>query len=248
MNNIYSRIVERSKIKDKSFSWLIDPDKYNPSVLIKRLKIAQQVKVDYIFLGGSLLISNGIDEIIKIVKSETEIPVILFPGNTLQVSKNADGILFLSLISGRNSDYLIGRHVEIAPILKSIGIEVIPTGYMLVDTGNPTSVSYISNTSPIPYNKTDIAVCTAIAGELLGLKLIFIEGGSGAGIPVSKEMIAAVKSNISIPLIAGGGIKTTDQLKQAYSGGADIVVVGNAIEDNDKLIAAFADVAHQFSN
>ena len=248
MNNIYSRIVDESKKKKKSFCWLIDPDKYNPDILLKRLKIAQKVKVDYIFLGGSLLVSNGINEIIKIVKSESEIPVILFPGNTLQFSKDADGILFLSLISGRNPDYLIGRHVEIAPILKTTLIEVIPTGYMIIDTGLITTVSYISNTTPIPYNKTDIAVSTAIAGEMLGLKLIFLEGGSGASIPVSNEMISSVKAHINIPLIVGGGIRTKEQLNDAYSNGADLVVVGNAIEDNDKLISVFAEVAHQYTN
>jgi phosphoglycerol geranylgeranyltransferase len=248
MHNIYNSIVEQSNKKKKSFCWLIDPDKYNPVILLKRLKIAQKAQVDFIFLGGSLLVHNGIDEIIKIVKSETNIPVILFPGNTLQVSKDADGILFLSLISGRNPDYLIGRHVEIARILKSTGIEVIPTGYMLIDTGLTTTVSYISNTVPIPYNKTDIAVSTAVAGEFLGLKLIFIEGGSGASIPVSNEMIAGVKSNIKIPLIVGGGIRTGDQLKQAYLNGADIVVVGNAIEDNDNLISEFAEIAHKNTN
>jgi phosphoglycerol geranylgeranyltransferase len=248
MNNIYNRIVERSRKKEKSFSWLIDPDKCNSDILQKRLKIAKQAKVDYIFIGGSLLVHNGIGEIIRIVKSETDIPAILFPGNTMQVSENADGILFLSLISGRNPDYLIGRHVEIAPILKSTGIEVIPTGYMLVDTGNPTTVSYISNTTPIPYNKTDIAVSTAIAGELLGLKLIFLEGGSGASIPVSSKMIEGVKANINIPLIVGGGIRTTDQLKQAFSSGADIVVIGNIIEENEKLISGFAEIAQQYIN
>jgi len=248
MNNVYSRIVERSNKKEKSFCWLIDPDKCNSPILLKRLKIARQSKVDYIFIGGSLLVHNGIDEIIRMIKSETEIPVILFPGNTMQISKDADGILFLSLISGRNPDYLIGRHVEIAPILKTTGIEVIPTAYMLVDTGNPTTVSYISNTTPIPYNKTDIAISTAIAGEFLGLKLIFLEGGSGAGIPVSNEMIAGVKANINIPVIVGGGIRTAEQLKQAYSGGADLVVVGNVIEQNEKLIPVFAEVAQKYNN
>jgi phosphoglycerol geranylgeranyltransferase len=248
MNHIYNRIVERSKKGGKSFCWLIDPDKYNPAILLKRLKIANQANVGYIFLGGSLLFKNGIDEIIKIVKSETEIPLILFPGNTLQISKDADGILFLSLISGRNPDYLIGRHVEIAPMLKTTGIEVIPTAYMLVDSGTPTTVSYISNTVPIPYNKTDIAISTAIAGELLGMKLIFLEAGSGAGIQVGTEMVEGVKAYINIPLIVGGGIRTVDHLKQAFSGGADLVVVGNAIETNDKLISQFAEAALQYHN
>ena len=246
MNIIYNHIVERSRKKKKSFCWLIDPDKCNSKVLLTRLKIASKSKVDYIFIGGSLLVHNGIDEIIRIIKSETEIPVILFPGNTMQVSKDADGILFLSLISGRNPDYLIGRHVEIAPILKSTGIEVIPTAYMLIDTGNPTTVSYISNTTPIPFQKTDIAISTAVAGELLGMKLIFLEGGSGAKVPVSNEMIAGVKANISIPLIVGGGIRTTEQLKQAYLSGADLVVVGNIIEENEKLISGFAEIAQQY--
>jgi putative glycerol-1-phosphate prenyltransferase len=247
MNGLYTQIVQRSKDNKKSFCWLIDPDKYDRLILAKRLKIAQQSGVDYIFIGGSLLVHNGIDEVIKMIRSETSIPAILFPGNTMQLSKAADGILFLSLISGRNPDYLIGRHVEIAPILKATEIEVIPTGYVLIDTGHQTTVSYISNTTPIPYNKSDIAMSTAVAGELLGLKLIFLEGGSGAGNPISQSMISRVKSNINIPLIVGGGIRTTEQLKKAFVSGADLVVAGNVIEEDENMISAFAEITKQYS-
>jgi putative glycerol-1-phosphate prenyltransferase len=168
--------------------------------------------------------------------------VVLFPGDNLQINSHADAILFLSLISGRNPDLLIGKHVISAPILKDSGIEVVSTGYMLIDGGTPTSVSYMSNTTPIPANKRDIAVCTAMAGEMLGLKLIFMDAGSGALNPVGENMISAVKKSIDIPLIVGGGIRSAEKAKAAFEAGADVVVVGNAIESNKDLIREIAQI------
>ena len=183
-----------------------------------------------ILIGGSIVF-NGIDETVKTIKSLTSKPVYLFPGSILQVSKYADGILLLSLISGRNPEFLIGNHVLAAPKIKKSGIEVIPTGYILVNSGIDTSVSYMSNTAPIPYCKNDIAVATALAGEMLGLQTIYLEAGSGALKPVSAKMISEVKSQIKIPLIVGGGIKTTEQLYAILQAGADMVVIGTETKE-----------------
>ena len=173
---------------------------------------------------------------VKLIKETTIIPVVLFPGNSSHIVNEADGILLLSLISGRNADGLIGQHVVSAPTLKSSGLEIIPTGYMLIDSGKPTSASYISNTTPIPYSKDEIAVCTAMAGEMLGLKYIFMDGGSGAEQPISVSMIKKVKESIDIPLLIGGGIRNGAQAKSALKAGADIIVVGTAIENNKSIL------------
>ena len=176
-NKIYEKIYEQSGAGRKQFSLLIDPDKYTHAQLAECLALANRASVDYIFVGGSLLTENTMKSCIRFVKDHSELPVILFPGSTLQYCEEADAMFFLSLISGRNADLLIGRHVEIAPLLKNTSLEIIPTGYMLVDGGRPTTASYISNTFPIPADKPDIAACTAMAGELLGLKLIYMDCG-----------------------------------------------------------------------
>lgn len=167
------------------------------------------------------------------------IPVVLFPNSYLHLTAEADGILFLSLISGRNPEYLIGNHIIAAPILKQTQLEIIPTGYILVNCGNQTTVAYISNTTPIPYEKNDIAVCTALAGEMLGLKMIYMDGGSGAKQPISPTMIEAVRQSIDIPLIVGGGIRTVAAMEDAFRAGADTVVIGSAVEQTPELIADF---------
>ncbi|MFC2114358.1 geranylgeranylglyceryl/heptaprenylglyceryl phosphate synthase [Bacteroidota bacterium] len=239
MNWIEKHINEAIQQGKKLFAWLIDPDKLSLDMLIDQLKIASQFPPDLIFLGGSLMIKDQINEFILQIRSHLDRPIILFPGSTNQINENADGILFLSLISGRNPDFLIGRHVESAYLLKKSKLQVLPTGYMLIDSGKPTTASYISNTFPIPHNKPDIALSTAIAGELLGLRFIFLDGGSGAQSTVSMEMIQLVKENINIPLITGGGIKNPEQMKSAFDAGADIVVVGNVIETNPDLLQGF---------
>lgn len=234
--NIYQQIFKKSAEGKKQFAILIDPDKENEDSLEVLCELANQYKVDYLFVGGSLLTQDCLSDCIEVIKLHTQIPVVLFPGDNLQINSHADAILFLSLISGRNPDLLIGKHVISAPILKDSGVEVISTGYMLIDGGTPTSVSYMSNTTPIPANKRDIAVCTAMAGEMLGLKLIFMDAGSGALNPVGENMISAVKKSIEIPLIVGGGIRSVEKAKAAFDSGADVVVVGNAIESNKDLI------------
>ena len=240
----YSNILNTKKKKKKLFSVLIDPDKQDKNSLLKIIQTAESSKVDFFFLGGSLLTYDNLNHCIVTIKKKSKIPVILFPGNTMQINHKADGILFLSLISGRNPELLIGKQVITAPILKQSSLEVMSTGYMLIDGGQQTTVSYISNTPPIPSNKPAISACTAIAGEMLGLKLIFMDAGSGAENPISLKMIETVSKSIDIPLIIGGGINSADQARKSCEAGADIIVVGNAIEKNINLIIEISDAIH----
>ncbi len=243
---LYPTLLSRYN-QSKMLIMLIDPDKHDDDSLLGTLKIVNQNPPDVIIIGGSL-VSKSLNESISLIKETTSIPVFLFPGNLLQVCDQADGILLISLISGRNPDYLIGNHVLAAPFLRKSGMEVIPTGYILVGTGTKTSVEYISNTTAIPASKTDIVVSTAMAAEMLGLKLIYLEGGSGADSPVNKDLITAVKKNISIPLIVGGGIRTPQQATDAYTAGADIIVIGNVLEESPELLKEFVKCKNQFYN
>ena len=219
---------------EKQLAILIDPGKYGVDCLVNLLQIMQQKPPHYILVGGSTT-SSSMDETINLIRQYLNVPIILFPGNASQFTPKADALMYLSLISGRNPDYLIGQHVLSSIPIKRSGLKVIPVGYMLIESGRMTSVEYISNTKPIPSNKAEIAVCTAVAGELLGMQSIYLEAGSGADHPVPAEMIAAVKKNISIPLIVGGGIRTVEALKNAYASGADVVVVGNILEEKPEL-------------
>ncbi len=241
---LYSSLTNSVNENKKRFAVLIDPDKYTFDRLKRLIKISNASGVDYFFFGGSLLTRDQQDLFLTQIKESCDIPVILFPGNHFQINTKADGILFLSLISGRNPELLIGKHVVAAPYLKASKLEVIPTGYLLIDGGNRTTVAYMSNTNPIPSDKSEIAVCTALAGELLGLKLIYMDAGSGATNPVSLSMIKQVKKHISIPLVIGGGIRTPLQAAKACQSGADVVVVGNAIEEDLKLVAKLSDTIH----
>jgi len=229
---IYNRFCR----KKKQLAVLLDPDKSLDSfALQKKVQLAEQIGIDYFFVGGSL-ISNSITNLINQIKKSSSIPVIIFPGSVIQISENADALLFLSLISGRNPEFLIGSHVIAAPFLKKTQVEILSTGYILIESGVQTSVEYMSNTKAIPHAKIDIATATAIAGEMLGNKLIYLEAGSGAAKPVSLEMIAEVKRNISVPLIVGGGIKTIQQINNTFDAGADIVVIGTILEENPELL------------
>jgi putative glycerol-1-phosphate prenyltransferase len=239
---LYSKILAA---ENKMLVVLIDPDKHDHDTLYSALKSINQTPPDFILVGGSL-VSKSVNGTIELIKKETQLPVFLFPGNLLQLCDKADGILFLSLISGRNPEYLIGNHVLAAPFLKSTGMEVIPAGYILVETGTKTAVEYMSNTSAIPAGKTDIVVSTALAGEMLGLKVIYIEGGSGADAPVNKLLISEVKRSISIPLIVGGGIRSATQAEDAYLAGADILVIGNILEDDPAMLQDFIKVRDSF--
>ena len=242
--DVYKKIIANKKANKKSFALLIDPDKQNSEQLRYVIEKANQTNTDYLFVGGSLLTNDSLDLCLSILKKNTNIPVVLFPGNAMQVNNQADAILFLSLISGRNAEMLIGKQVITAPILKQSSLEVLPTGYMLIDSGKPTTVSYMSNTTPIPHHKDTIAACTAIAGEMLGLKIIFMDGGSGAKNPISKQMIKEVRKSIDLPIIIGGGIKSGEQAIEKCKAGADIIVVGNAIEKNQNLITEISTAIH----
>lgn len=238
---IYERFQDKSR---KKIAVLIDPDKPTDAQILSIVAKANAADVDFFFVGGSLLTTDSLEHCIKVIKANSNIPVLIFPGNSLQISKYCDGFLLLSLISGRNPEMLIGRHVIAAPYLKLFGNEIIPTGYMLIDSGRPTSVSYMSDTTPIPHDKDDIAMCTAMAGEMLGLKLIYLEGGSGAVNPVSDSMISKVRQMIDIPLIVGGGISTPEMAAAKARAGADVICVGTRFEEEPELLQRFADAVH----
>ena len=244
--NIYKKITVNRKANKKSFALLIDPDKQNKNQLLSIIEKANDANTDYFFVGGSLLTNDSLDLCLNTLKENSTIPIVLFPGNAMQVNDKADGILFLSLISGRNAEMLIGKQVITAPILKKSSLEVLPTGYILIDSGKPTTVSYMSNTTPIPANKNTVAACTAMAGEMLGLKLIFMDGGSGAKNPISEAMIKEVRKSISVPLIIGGGINSGKKAIGNCKAGADIIVVGNAIEKDKSLITEIANAVHSY--
>ncbi|HUX95190.1 MAG TPA: geranylgeranylglyceryl/heptaprenylglyceryl phosphate synthase [Bacteroidales bacterium] len=221
--------------KKKKIGLLLDPDNAQEESLINILKIAEQYKADFIFAGGSITFNN-IDILIDLIKRECSIPVVLFPGNLLQLSHKADAILLLSLISGRNPELLIGNHVIAAPYLKDVRSKVLPVGYILISCGSKTSVEYISQTEAIPSDKKDIVVATAMAGEMLGLKMIYLEAGSGASGNVPLDIIRSVKENITIPIAVGGGIKTKEQIRDIYNAGADLLIIGNGCEKRPELL------------
>lgn len=237
---LLSDLYERKENGQKSFAVLIDPDKINLDNFTNLLDLCIEYKADYLFVGGSLITDYVMGDVIAKIKSYTNIPVVLFPGNSLHIDSQADAILLLSLISGRNPEFLIGQHVISAPVLRKSGLEILPTGYMLIDSGRQTTVSYISNTNPIPHDKPGIAACTAMAGEMLGLRLMYLDAGSGAMNPVSPEMIAAVRQSVNTPIIVGGGINSIKKAKNALSAGADVIVVGNGIEENVDLLGEIA--------
>ena len=212
---------------------LLDPDKTQIADLPDIVKRIHQLNTNCIFVGGSLLFKNIIDEFILHIKQLTDLPVVLFPGSAMQISNQADAILFLQLLSGRNPDYLIGNQVVAAPLLKQTDLEVISTGYLLVESGRETTASYISNTKPLPSHKPEIAVATALAGEFIGNKLIYLDGGSGALHPISLNMIKMVSENVNLPLIIGGGIKTKKQIRAVFDAGATVVVIGTAFENDE---------------
>lgn len=225
----YQNSIQKKSVNQKQLALLVDPDKYSQESLALFVELAKETLPDCIMVGGSL-VAGSVEQVVQYIKSHTNIPVVLFPGNSHQLCNEADALLLLSLLSGRNADFLIGQHVVAAKAIRDSGIESISTGYILIDGGCSTSVEYMSNTKPIPRDKVEIIVATAIAGELIGNRLVYLEAGSGAINPVSKEAIQAVRQAISLPIIVGGGIRTVEQAKDAYLAGADMIVVGNALE------------------
>jgi putative glycerol-1-phosphate prenyltransferase len=245
--HVYTSILQRKQNQQKSFAVLIDPDKVNDDNLDELIQLAHESKVDYFFVGGSLVVSDCLESCVKKIKSEIDIPVILFPGSPSQVTNQADALLYLSLISGRNPELLIGQHVISAAAVKQSKLETISTGYMVIDGGAPTTVSYISNANPLPSDKSEIAMCTAMAGEMLGLKLIYMDAGSGAKNAIPSSMIQQVAKHITTPIIVGGGITSPEKAIENCKAGADIIVIGNAIEKDPALIQKIAEAIHSLN-
>jgi phosphoglycerol geranylgeranyltransferase len=243
-NRVYNLLSDRKANGQKSFAVLVDPDKVNPGLISELSELTKASKVDFLLIGGSLVITDHLDEVVQQFKRECDIPIILFPGSPLQVSRYADALLYLSMISGRNPELLIGQHVISAPFVRQSGLEIIPTGYMVVDGGAPTTVSYISNATPLPSDKSEIAMCTAMAGEMLGMKLIYMDAGSGARKPITENMIRQVSQSVSVPLVVGGGITDPEKAYHNCKAGADVIVVGNAIEKDPSLIKEMAAAIH----
>jgi putative glycerol-1-phosphate prenyltransferase len=233
---LLQKISNKQASKQKCLAVLIDPDKVEMKGVMTLVNSYVTAGVDLFFVGGSLISGSNFYILVEALKRQNEIPVVIFPGSNLHIHDGADAILLLSLISGRNAELLIGQHVVAAPILKKSGLEILSTGYMLIESGKSTTVSYISNTLPIPSDKEDIAVCTAMAGEMLGLKLIYLDGGSGAQNPVPGKMISAVRRSVSVPLVVGGGINSATKAQMAWEAGADVVVVGNGLEKEPELL------------
>lgn len=232
----------------KSIAVLVDPDKAeDESKLLQLVHLASENCIDFFFVGGSLITTSNLSSVVNLIKENVTIPVILFPGNSVQVEPAADALLFLSLISGRNPELLIGQHVIAAPIIKNSKLEVIPTGYLLINSGRTTSVAYISNTTPIPDDKYSLAACTAMAGEMLGLQSIYLDAGSGAEKEISAKMIATVRKAVGVPLIVGGGINTSQKALSALEAGADMIVIGNSLERNPNLLIEISDKVYEWN-
>ncbi len=230
MNNIYQKIISAHKKKQAQLAVLIDPDKFNPELI----KLANQCNVHYFFVGGSELTNGNIEKTISVIKKLSKIPILIFPGDEKQLSAKADAVLFLSLLSSRNPDYLIGKQVLAAPFIKQKKLECISTAYILVDGNKKSTTQKVTNTKPLKDIKTIIN--TSIAAELLGFKTVYLEAGSGAEKNINASIIKKVKQNISIPLVVGGGINSTKKAHQAIDAGADVLVVGNALEKDSILL------------
>lgn len=245
MKTFQSLLDVRAK-KGAGYLILIDPDKIEPATLPGFVRDATAAGADGFLIGGSLLLSNEVDKILQLIKSSTTRPVIIFPGSLFQVSPFADAILFLLLISGRNPDHLIGNQVIASPIIKRMGLEAISTGYMLIEAGKTTSAEYMSNTKPIPHNKADIAVAHALAAEYIGMKMLYLDAGSGADFPVPNEMIQKIATYCSLPIMIGGGIRTPDVAREKVKAGASFIVTGTINEQNSDhvLIREFAEAVH----
>ncbi|MDQ1329523.1 MAG: Phosphoglycerol geranylgeranyltransferase [Candidatus Poribacteria bacterium] len=246
MGTVFEYLLNVKKQKGAGYLVLIDPDKQEVESASTFATQALEAGVDALLVGSSFLMSDRLDPVVQSVKQMSGLPVIISPGASSHISRYADAILFLSLISGRNPEFLIGEHVKAAPIIKRYGIESIPTGYMLIEGGTCTSVQFMSATLPIPREKSDIAVAHAIAAEMLGMKCVYLECGSGSAMSVSNEMISAVKANINIPLIVGGGIVKPKDAEEKVRAGADFIVTGNVLENNtnENLMREFAIAIH----
>jgi len=247
LTSLYEALSKRRTRGQKSLAVLLDPDHLDESGCRHLLALSEEHPVDYFLMGGSLVMSSHQASLIRFIKERSSVPVLLFPSHSLHLDTQADGILLLSLISGRNPDFLIGQHVIAAPLLRASNLQILPTGYMLVDTGRQTTASYMSNTTPLPYDKPTIAACTAMAGEQLGLRLMYLDGGSGAMYPVPPTMIRAVRQAVEVPLFVGGGINTAEKAQAALAAGADVIVIGNQIEKAPEFLGEVSEVVRLFN-
>ncbi|HAI75315.1 MAG TPA: geranylgeranylglyceryl/heptaprenylglyceryl phosphate synthase [Microscillaceae bacterium] len=237
--NVLELIKTRKDSGKKTLALLIDPDKYREEDFLQLKNLACFEAVDILLVGGSLIVGAYFSQTVQSLKLHCPgLPLVIFPGSNMHLDASADGILFLSLISGRNPDLLIGQHVVVAPILKKSQLEILPTGYMLIEGGKQTTVSYISNTTPIPADKPEIAACTAMAGEMLGLQMIYADAGSGAQVPITSKMVQFIRRAIQVPLWIGGGIRTPQKALELYKAGADVLVLGNIGEENRVTLEA----------
>ena len=243
--SILSTIQAKKANRKKSLAVLIDPESTDERHLDRLLRLAIDAHVDYFFVGGSTVNYSEMDKVLSFLEVSEDIPVVIFPGNTNQLSNKADALLYLSLISGRNPELLIGKQVESVPFLRSSSLEVMPTGYILIDGGTKSTVAYISNTTPIPHDEIDLTLATALAGQYLGMQLIYLEAGSGAKLPVSAAMIQTLSSELTVPLIVGGGIRTPKRAKESAEAGADIIVVGNILEKDPSLVMDLSIAIHE---
>jgi phosphoglycerol geranylgeranyltransferase len=244
---LLDNLILRQQRGHKSLAVLLDPDDFTEAGCRHLLQLVQRHPIDYFFVGGSLVLSTHQAALIALLKQQSPVPVLLFPSHSLHVEGPADGLLLLSLISGRNPDFLIGQHVVAAPRLRASGLQLLPTGYLLVDSGRPTTASYVSGTAPLPHDKPSIAAATALAGEQLGLRLMYLDGGSGAQNPVSAAMIGAVRQMVQTPIIVGGGLNTGEKLRTALAAGADVVVVGNRLEEAPEFLSEAVAAVRSFA-
>jgi phosphoglycerol geranylgeranyltransferase len=246
MSKVFQQLLDIKSEKGAGYIVLIDPDRKNEDTLVKQVTAANKSSVDALFVGGSLMMDSKHNERVAVIKKEADIPVIFFPGGLNQLNQYYDAILFMSLLSGRNPQYLIGEQVVAAPIINDLGIEVIPTGYLLFDGGANSTVEFMSDTKPLPMNRPDIAVAHALAAEYLGKKLIYLEAGSGATHTIPLEIIQQVAAETNVPLIVGGGIRTPEAARERVAAGASFIVTGTILEENvnNVLMKEFADAIH----
>jgi len=244
--SIYQRLTEKASRQGAAFAVLFDPDKQTDTPLRTLIANCEEADVDLFLIGGSSLEDVDFEQYTRKFRSYSSIPIVGFPGSGNQLSRSLDAVLYLSLVSGRNPDYLIGRHLDVAPRIRDLGLEAIPTAYVLVESGEVSAVQRVTQTVPIPRDDAELAVRTALASELMGMQLVYLEAGSGAPLPVPVEMVAEVSAVCDVPIMVGGGLKTPEQVAARVTAGASFIVIGNAIEKRNDVgyLSELADAAH----